>query len=253
MGLSDGARIDSSTATTGAGGDIRISAQTLEMDGSAVSVLSEGTADAGRIELDIGQSLVLSDSSVVAEAREAFGGSIVVSVGRMLQMAGSTISSTVLGGAGDGGNVTIDPEFVILDDSRIIAQAEGGAGGNISITADVLIVSPESVISASSRLGIDGAVDLKTPDTDLAGSLAPLPESFLDASALLKDHCAARRSDQGGSFFVEGRSSVPPSPDGFLPAPHPPVPGPLHSGRIGAYLTRAEDGSALLYLADCSG
>jgi large exoprotein involved in heme utilization and adhesion len=36
-----------------------------------------------------------------------------------------------------GGNITIDPQYVILNDSQIIANAYEGTGGNIRIIADV--------------------------------------------------------------------------------------------------------------------
>jgi hypothetical protein len=35
----------------------------------------------------------------------------------------------------NGGNITIDPQFVVLDHSSIIAQAIEGHGGDITINA----------------------------------------------------------------------------------------------------------------------
>jgi hypothetical protein len=65
-----------------------------------------------------------------------------------------------------------------------------------------------------------GTVDIHSPDVDLAGALVPLPESFLDASSLMRERCAAR-GDGGaaGSFVVRDRTGIAPGPDQLLAAP----------------------------------
>lgn len=45
-----------------------------------------------------------------------------------------------------------------------MARATQGEGGNIRITVDNLITSPDSVIDASADTGIDGTVVISTPD-----------------------------------------------------------------------------------------
>ena len=53
----------------------------------------------------------------------------------------------------------------------------------------------------------------------MAGTLASLPESFLDAAALMKERCAARKGgESSGSFVWTGRQGVSWSPDGMIPA-----------------------------------
>jgi large exoprotein involved in heme utilization and adhesion len=47
-----------------------------------------------------------------------------------------TISASVLDGTG-GGSVNIDPQFVLLQNSQILANAFFGPGGNISITTNL--------------------------------------------------------------------------------------------------------------------
>ena len=49
-----------------------------------------------------------------------------------------------------GGNITIDPEFVILQNSQIVANAFAGQGGNIQITAEAFLADPDSRVDASS-------------------------------------------------------------------------------------------------------
>jgi hypothetical protein len=61
-------------------------------------------------------------------------------------------------------------------------------------------------------------VDVHAPDVDLSGQLTSLPGSFLDASARIREQCAARRSGEAaGSFAVQG-NRVAPGPDGVLSA-----------------------------------
>lgn len=72
-------------------------------------------------------------------------------------------------------------------------------------------------MSASSDLGIDGIVDIESPDTDVISGALELPESFLDAASLLSDRCSARTAKGSSSFVVSGRGGVPPGPETMLP------------------------------------
>jgi large exoprotein involved in heme utilization and adhesion len=106
---------------------------------------------------------------------------------------------------------------VLLQNSQVIANAFGGPGGNIRIIAGQLIADPATTISASSALGIDGAVNIDAPDTDVSAGLAVLPVAYLDASSLLRAGCGAARA--GLSSLVEvGRGGLPPDPGGYLPS-----------------------------------
>ena len=57
----------------------------------------------------------------------------------MIRLRDSQITTAVGSGRGAGGNITIDPEFVVLENSQISANAFGGPGGNITIRAGVLL------------------------------------------------------------------------------------------------------------------
>jgi large exoprotein involved in heme utilization and adhesion len=127
---------------------------------------------------------------------------------------GSGISSTVFGGVDTtAGNITIDPRFLILDESDILAQADQGTGGSIAIQAENILRSPGSRIDASSRLGIDGTVVVSSPEVDLTGGLVELEVPLLDAASLLRERCAARRDIGASSFTGVGRGGLPPGPD----------------------------------------
>jgi large exoprotein involved in heme utilization and adhesion len=166
----------------------------------------------------------MADASITTEARAASGGDITIEADLLVDLLRSSITTSVSGGTGSGGNITIDPQFLILDQSRIIARADQGQGGNIRIVAGQLIRSPDSVIDASSNLGIDGIIAIDSPEVDIAEELQALPQAYLDLANELLPRCGARRARDGvGSFVVAGTAPLADSPDGPLAArPVPP-------------------------------
>jgi large exoprotein involved in heme utilization and adhesion len=158
---------------------------------------------------------------VTTAASEATGGNIRVTASSLVRLQDSQITATVEGGTGDGGNVTIDPEFIILQGSQITANAFAGAGGRIALTASkAFLADPSSVVTASSTLGINGEVNIQAPITNLSGTLVPLPQAFARATALLSSRCAERlQAGNVSTLVVRGRSGVPARPGGVLPLP----------------------------------
>ncbi len=251
-GVEDGkrAQIDAKTEAGGDGGDVRITTGTLELrDGGEIEVAAEGAGRGGNITIMAGQEVLLEngstisanstgpgnagnitihagnlyrseDSAVTTEAETADGGNIQLIVGSLVDLIDSQITATVKSGVGGGGNILIDPRFVILDRSQIRADAFGGPGGNVTIVTGVFLASPDSVVSASSALGVAGRVDIRAPVTNLSGTLAPLPEAVLQATALLREACAARaQGGQYSSLVLGGRDGLPWEPGGLLPSP----------------------------------
>jgi len=206
------------TRGSGAGGNVNLQAFTLTMtDGATISSSSLGDGVAGNIRVELGDSLEMNGGVIATRAVTSDGGNIEVLAPRLIRLAGSQITTSVESGVGGGGNIFIDPQFVLLQDSQIIANAFGGPGGNIKIIAGQLIADPATIISASSALGIDGAVNIDAPDTDVSAGLAILSAAYLDASSLMRAGCSAARA--GLSSLVEvGRGGLPPDPDGYLPS-----------------------------------
>ena len=190
------------------------------MNGASISASSTGTGNAGTITVNASDSLVMQNSSITTQTIQSDGGDIHIQTGRMVQLNDSQITTSVQGGTGNGGNITIDPQFVILQNSQVLAQAFGGNGGNIRIVAGVFFADPNSRVDASSTRGIDGTVDIQTPVTSLSGTLAPLPAEIVQAAALLQARCAARLAGgTSGSFVVAGRDGLPLEPGALLPSP----------------------------------
>jgi large exoprotein involved in heme utilization and adhesion len=124
----------------------------------------------------------------------------------------------VQSGTGAGGNIMIDPVFLLTNNSTITANAFGGPGGNITIIADNFVPSASTVIEASSALSAPGTIQISSPENNLASSIAQLPRAFVDASRLLRGSCSARREGAPSSFMLAGRGGVPPDADGYLPS-----------------------------------
>ena len=76
-----------------------------------------------------------------------------------------------------------------LDNAHIAANAFEGDGGNIAIQTTGLYEFSHNVIEASSQYGLDGEVDIQSPDINVAGSLLVLPSQFLDIGHMLKALC----------------------------------------------------------------
>jgi filamentous hemagglutinin family protein len=203
------------TEGAGTGGAIEVSgSKVILTDTATINSESNGSGNAGNIEVTAVSKVKLKNASINTSADNADGGNIKVTAADLVELTNSEITAAVGGGEGDGGNVTIDPEFVVLSSSRILASAIGGDGGNITIVTDHFIASPDSVLDASSELGIDGTVNILSPDEEITSNLVELPAAYLDASGLLRERCSTRhQAATQSSFTVAGRNSLPTSPD----------------------------------------
>jgi len=211
----------SGTEPTATGGSITVTAtDAVTMTGGAsITASSTGPADAGYIKVNAGQSLDLRDSSIKTEAAQASGGNIDIRAVDRVRLVNSSISTSVLGGSGNGGNITIDPNVVVLQNSQVIAQAVQGAGGNITITTPLFLADASSLVNASSQFGLNGTVTIQSPTSNLSGSLGPLTSKPSEAQSLLTQRCAALANGQASSFVVAGREQLPSDPGGWLSGP----------------------------------
>ena len=211
------------TAGPGLGGDITVQAPSVELtEGATLSAASTGSGNAGNVTLTLGDTFVSTHGSIVTRATQADGGNIQITAPTLVRLRDSAITAEVGGGATTvGGNITIDPQFVLLQNSQIIANAFQGTGGNIRIIAQqVFLADPASQVSASSALGIDGQVNIQSPVTSISGAVAPLPQAFAQTAELLRTRCAERlREGTVSRFVVGGRDGVPLEPGSLLLSP----------------------------------
>ncbi len=206
------------TLGAGRGGDISLHARRVQLRKQAsIEARSNSTGNAGGIRIAATESFVSTNATVTTEASQADGGDIAVSSQSITRLRNSQITTTVGGGEGSGGNITITPEVIVLENSQIIAKAVEGRGGRIDINADALVRDFTSEVSASSELGIDGVVTIQAL-TNLSESLSPLPQRFAVASAIFRETCQPRlRTGHVSSLVERGRDGVALHPDGVLP------------------------------------
>ena len=188
-------------------------------NGSSISASSTGPSNAGTIQINAGQQLDMRDSSIKTEAAHAGGGNIDIQAIDRVRLVNSIISTSVLGGSGNGGNITIDPNVVVLQNSQVIAQAVQGAGGNITITTPLFLADQTSLVSASSQFGLNGTVTIQSPTSNLSGSVGSLPSSMRQQQALQAQRCAALYGGASSSFLIAGRDTIPTEPGGWLASP----------------------------------
>ena len=203
--VSDDGTISVRSTGSGDAGNIAIVAGNLELRHGSVTGSATGGGRAGDIAITANQLLLSDDSSITTSSQQSDGGNITVLAQSLVYLNSSTITTSVQGGAGNSGNIFIDPDFVVLNHSAIAADAFGGNGGNVTIVAANFLASPDSSVTASSAFGLQGNVLISSPTRDLSVDLEKLPETVVDASTLFKSRCTAVGS-RFSSFTVAGPS-----------------------------------------------
>jgi large exoprotein involved in heme utilization and adhesion len=139
----------------------------------------------------------------------------------------SLISANATGNA-NGGNITIDSQFIIATSPRgsqgsdIVANAFRGNGGIVNITTQNLfgirfrpIRTPKNDITANSQFGAAGQVTVNQLAVDPSQGLNALPQNLVDVEGLInQDVC--KQAKQGSAFTVTGRGGTPENPKEIL-------------------------------------
>lgn len=197
-------------------------------DNAGINSSSTGSGKGGELIINA-DKILLDKSDIEAQTESGKGGNIILNLKELLLLRnGSRISTRagMGGGDGDGGNIKINaPDgFVVAipnENSDITANAFEGEGGNIEITASGIFgiqirqnpTQQISDISASSELGIDGTVEINTPDINPNNELAELPS--IPINTKLAQGCYSPGYAQN-QFFIVGRGGLPPLPQDFL-------------------------------------
>ncbi len=183
----------------------------LDLSGASLISTASESGNAGVLSLHAGAAVYLRESSaLLASAPTGRGGSISLQTSDWLELRNSTISAVA---SVQGGNVSIDPRFVVVDHSWISAQALGGGlAGNLSIEADYLF-SNESSLFATGQLSVQSV------DAQLANALEGFQMAFSLPSAQMQERCAFKYGGGVSSFFVGNRGGI--ERDPALPALDP--------------------------------
>ena len=217
---------DARSGTSGQGGDLKITTgQLIVRDGAQASVSSKGSGNAGNLEIAARSIQLNNQGKLNAETASGNGGNITLSLQDLLLMRhNSSISTTAgtAGAGGDGGNINITAPLIIAvpsENSDVTANAFTGRGGRVEVTAQGIFgtqfrqeLTAESDITASSTFGISGVVEINTPDVDPSRGLVALPTNLVDPSGQIAQGCSPRGTQTASSFVSTGRGGLPPSP-----------------------------------------
>ena len=232
------------TVADGNAGTINLSTPNLDLDAGLIGSASTGNGEAGSINLNMtGQMVLQNDGQVSVRSSMADGGDITINTSGHVLVDNSELSASAKQDGGsvrlygnghfffrdgritaeagqDGGNIFVEaPETLVLNRAWLSANAIYGHGGYILITADGFLPSVETSITASSEFGVEGTVEIRTPDTDVGSGLVILPETLVSRNVNLAERCALRLSGDVSSFFVNGEGGIPVwSSQSYLPS-----------------------------------
>ena len=212
--------------SSGAGGTVRLSTSDLQvLDRARIEVDSQGSGTAGNMAIAV-DTVRLDNGRLTAETAAVNGGNIALEDLDVLLLRNNSLISTTAGTAGaggNGGNINIDANAIVSvpgQNNDIRANAFMGSGGTVRIDASGLFgieVEPQddvltNDITASSEQGIQGTVDITTPDIEPRDGLAELPTAFADVSDQIAQTCSGNSDGQDSEFVVTGRGGLPQNP-----------------------------------------
>ncbi|QFS48312.1 filamentous hemagglutinin N-terminal domain-containing protein [Nostoc sphaeroides] len=216
------------TEASGNAGNLNIeTGQLIVQDGAQVSASTseESTGGAGDLEITARSIKLDNQGKLIGQANSGDGGNITLNLQDLLSLGLNSQISTSAGtreAGGNGGNITINvPDGFIVavpsEDSDISANAFTGRGGRVDITAKGIFgIQPRSNptslsdITASSQFGVNGTVEINTPDVDPNSGLVNLPAVPVDTQ--VAQTCTAGSTVAKNSFTITGRGGLPPNP-----------------------------------------
>jgi len=234
--LSDGAQLEASTSGLGNAGTIKVNAAAnVTISGNSFNLNSglfvdsqSRTGTAGDIIVTSPRITLDNGGTLNAQSASGNGGNINLQTDLLLLRRGAQISTTAgtEKAGGNGGNINIDASsgFIVAvpsENSDITANAYTGSGGRVNIRAiGIYGIQPRqfptslSDITASSEFGVNGTVELNTPDIDPNSGLVNLPTVPVDTE--VAQTCQAGGNLAKSSFTVTGRGGLPPNPSEAL-------------------------------------
>ena len=185
------------------GGILTINASSLSLDNRGRVTASTGFGQGGSVDLKIDDDIILQNNSLISA--QAFNDA-------------------------NGGNLTIDTNFIIAFPDRIagrgsdiVASAVDGTGGNINITAESLFGIEEGAnaeenstnnIDASSRFSLDGNITIDAPINNIIQGTIELPSKVIEpgetTAQVCQDNWAAVAKNR---FTITGKGGIIASPD----------------------------------------
>ncbi|MEO1669776.1 MAG: filamentous hemagglutinin N-terminal domain-containing protein [Cyanobacteria bacterium J06631_2] len=183
--VSDGAQIAVDSNNFGDAGNLKVTAQNIELTGSSefgssgLFLSNEFVGNGGNLDLTTDNLVVSNGARILANTfSEGNAGNIKIDADQ-IELTGTSddgvlsgIYSTVEQGAiGNGGNITIVADELLVDDAQIAADtASSGKGGNLSITADKFQVTQAGQVAVSTfGSGDGGTLNITAQEIELDG------------------------------------------------------------------------------------
>ena len=202
----------------GNSGRITVNASDINLnnDGSIAATSTSGAG--GNINLNADNLQIDNQSTITTEAEnQGGGGNVNINASNITAKKNSAISANATGG--DGGNVTINSDILLgIDNSDITANAIEGDGGNITINADFIIgfeertqLTPFNDIVASSEFGQSGTININSPESTAEEDLTVNARQIesVEAGEFLKAVCPNPDNRYGKKTFQYYARGVP--------------------------------------------
>lgn len=182
----------------GGAGDLRITTPSLQVSDGAIVTASSIFGEGGNIVINAGTVLLRRGGKIISDADPS---------ANAFPRPDITIPSTANGGS----TILHANNLLLAENSSITANAVQGQGGNVLIRTQSFFQLSGSQIRASSEFGVNGAVDIQTPDLDLSRGFVALPVALTDPSRQIAQGCAAVTTRKS-QFVVTGRGGLPTNP-----------------------------------------
>ncbi|MEH2227253.1 S-layer family protein [Nostoc sp.] len=215
--IQDGSFISAGTNAAGKGGNLFVTADSVQLIGSTkdgqylsnLSAEAQGTGNAGELHIDTSQLLIQDGAFVSAGTFGAGNGGNLFITADSVQVIGSTKLdqypsdlSVQTQGTGNAGELHIDtPQLLIQDGAQVSASTFGaGKGGNLFVTADSV-----QVIGSTKDDLYPSSLSAEAYDTGNAGELRiNTPQLLIQDGAQVS--AGTRAGGKGGNLFVTADS-----------------------------------------------
>lgn len=211
-------QITAFSLTNGNAGSINIEADVINVkDRGELTVSGTNGGNAGDLRIATGFITLNNNASLRAATTDGSQGNIAITADRGILLSQQSLIDTNATGTASGGNITLTTPFLLsLENSDIAANAFAGNGGNITITTQGIFgtqfrnqLTSESDITASSRFGLNGTVNINNFGVDPNSDLTALPSSLANNSNQVIQEC---NSSGGNELIMTGRGGVPSNP-----------------------------------------
>lgn len=186
--LQSGSRLFATARLEGAGGNIDVQTQNLQLaDKSSLSTSARGSGAAGDINISGAEEIILQfRSRILADTQGTGSGGNIGIQTQKLQLQEDAVVSSINRGAGSGGtiNITDAEQIDIFSRSRISADTQGsGTGGDIDIRTQQLQLQESAFIESNTLgSGSGGSVNIQAQQLQLQ-DLAFIRANTFDSGA----------------------------------------------------------------------